>query len=270
MIRRLSNRLTTWLLSRGTPPEWRESIAGDFTEARGGSIGLLGAVVLVVRLRLASRPHLSRAGGGGRWASLINGVGSDMRSAARRLGAHPGYATAVVATLAIGIGANVSVFSLANQWLLRPVPGVVDEDRLVTVTFGKDDETSTWFSAPAVAALRSAVPSLSRVTAYGETAVHVAAPGRTPERLSAQVVGADFFEVLGATVALGRGFAADEYVNPGAPPAVVISDRLWRDALAASPDVLGRPIVIDGDSWTLVGVATPGFLGASRNAKADL
>ncbi|HUL74786.1 MAG TPA: ADOP family duplicated permease [Vicinamibacterales bacterium] len=270
MIRRVSQRLAAWVLRLGVPAAWRDSIAGDVAEDGPDALGVFGAIALVSRLRLASRPQPSPEREGARWASFASGVSSDVRSALRGLVKQPGQTAAVVATLAIGIGANVSVFSLANQWLLRPIPGVVDERRLVTVTFGKDDGTSTRFSGPAVAALRAGVSAFSRLTAYGETAVHVAIAGRVPERLTAQVVSADFFETLGEPVGIGRGFAADEYVDPGAPPAVVVSDRIWREQLGASLDAIGRHVVIDGEAWTVVGVTTPGFRGASRNSAADL
>lgn len=269
MTRRLQ-RLVLWLVRTAVPAAWRDSIAGDFEETawRDRPVRTCAAAMLVViRLRLQGTRH--NATRSSRRTAALAGLGFDLRQAGRGLRAHPGYTAAAVATLALGIGANLSVFSLANDLLLGPLPGVRDESRLATVTFDSLDGAMTWFSVPAADALIR-LPAFSGAAACGESAAHVAVPGGTPVRRRVQVVTAGFFDVLGGALARGRGFSIREGRDPAAPPVVVVSDRFWRTELAGADDVLGRQILIDGELWTIVGVTVPGFRGPSRDADFDL
>ncbi len=196
---------------------------------------------------------------------------ADVRVAARGLRRHPGYALAAVLTLVIGIGANTAVFTLGHWLLLRPVPGVHEPDRLVALSLmAPGGGGAGLISHPELAHLRASVTGLAGLAGYMETPLNVAVDGATPRRLEAAVVSDDYFDVLGAPVAIGRPFTRDEGAQPGAPPAAVVSDGFWRSSLGGVPEAIGRPVVVNGVSFTVVGVTRPGFGGTSRAGRTDI
>lgn len=195
----------------------------------------------------------------------------DFRLALRTLRMNPGYAAAAILTLAIGIGANAAVFNLGYSLLAKPIPGVHEPDRLVSLTFMSADRTGAGLiSHPELAQLQEAVPGLSGVAGYRDTQLHVAIDGVAARRVEADVVSAGYFDVLGAPVAVGRPFTADEVNNPSAPPAVIISHGFWQSALGATADVLDRSVTINGERFAIVGVTRPGFSGTSRAGRAEM
>src|SRR5262245_41615454 len=138
----LARLLITWLI----PARWRDSVEGDLREersrraARGqrGTFWMLPVIVVTgVRLSVEQRAERRAAHQtAARRFSASDGLASDVRYALRSLRANPAFATTAIVVLAIGIGANDAIFNLANWVLFRPVPGVRDADRLVTVTQG--------------------------------------------------------------------------------------------------------------------------------------
>jgi predicted permease len=175
----------------------------------------------------------------------------------------------MVLTLALGIGANTAVFNLANWLLLRPVPGVGAPEELVTVGFGSDGARGP-VAFLDVQALRAGVPALSSLAGYQAFELHVAATGGVPRRTNAEVVTGNYFDVLAGPVALGRGFTADEGVDPGLDAVAVVSHRLWQSAFGGTPEILGRTLTVNSEPFTVVGVAARGFHGASRSGDVDL
>ena len=214
--------------------------------------------------RLAN-PSLTRS-------AFMSGIRSDVAHAVRGLRAHPGYAVAAVVTLALGISANAAVFSLTNWLLLRPIPGVQDPGALVTLTYAVGDSGGTFgVSVPLLRSLESGASALSGLTGYQQQPMNVTPVGDgSPRRLAADVVWGNYFSVLMEGIVRGRPFTAAESRDPGADPAVVISDRFWRDDLGGDPGVVGRPLLVNGERFTIVGVATHGFHGASRTSATDL
>lgn len=195
----------------------------------------------------------------------------DLRLALRTLRMNPGYAAAAILTLAIGIGANAAVFNLGYSLLARPIPGVTAPERLVSLTFMSPERTGAGLiSHPELAQLQEAVPGLSGVAGYRDTQLHVAIDGVAARRVEADVVSAGYFDVLGAPVAVGRPFTADEVNNPSAPPAVIVSHGFWQGALGATADVLDRSVTINGERFAIVGVTRPGFSGTSRAGRAEV
>jgi putative ABC transport system permease protein len=280
-------RLVVWLLTRAVPDEWRDSIAGDLEEERrrrlasgryAGTAWIVGTTIrLVTRLRMERRTSVAptQAGreghttGNGRTFDL-DGVWADGRYAVRGLVASPGYTAMAILALALGIGANGAVFNLTNWLLLRSVPGLQHQERLVTVNFGEAGATGP-VSVPAVNRLATGIPALAAVAGYQSVPLHVApSVGGPPRRIDAEIVSGNYFDVLGGPLARGRGFSPDEGRLASLPPVVVVSDRFWRDDLGRSADVIGRAVVINGEPWTIVGVATRGFHGPSRSGSADL
>ena len=174
----------------------------------------------------------------------------DLRYGFRRLLARPILAVVAVAVLAVGIGANVAILSLVDALLLRPVPGA-EPDRLVAM-FTSDFSSGRpgANSYPDFLDIRDATRDVfESVTATSRTSVGVRIGGET-RVMSAQLVEPNYFDTIGLRPAHGRGFEA---VETGA--VAVISNAIWLSEFGGDPSVLGRAIVINGSSFTVVGVA---------------
>jgi putative ABC transport system permease protein len=267
--------LARWIIAHLAPAEWRESIIGDLQEEarrRGGAHGdawwsVRAAMWMSLRLSVDRRRRLQPAPRPGRSAAG-SGLRLDLRQAIRGLAAHRGYALTTVLTLAIGLGATTSLFSLSNALLLRPIAGVEDEARVATIHFGSGG-ASGYMSARAVDEIASAAPALARLAGTGRIAANVEVSG-VARRVDAEVVTGNYFDVLGRPViSAGRGFTPDEGANPGAPPVAVISEGFKRDAFGTAA-VVGTPIVVNGERWTIIGVATRDFSGPSRTTRTEV
>lgn len=196
--------------------------------------------------------------------------GRDIRLAVRTAIRRPGYALAVITTLAIGIGANTAIFSLFNWILLRPLPGVSNPGQLVTIKYQTAKRDSGYFvSYRDYADVRDNVTrSLVGVAAAGPRKMEFSADSSN-EQIDTEVVTANYFSILGAQPTLGRDFLPGED-QPGTGAPVIISRRLWRARFDSDPAVLGRTIRLNGRPFTVVGVAPPGFQGRSTVTAADV
>jgi predicted permease len=185
-------------------------------------------------------------------------VRQDLRYALRALRRAPGFTAVAALTLALGIGATTSIFSVVSGVLLRPLP-FPSADELVQIhtRIQGEAESRRSLSPPNFASLRDASGTFSALSAVlgSDHAVTGVGPARTVE--SAQV-SASFHGVLGTPPALGRGFLPDENEPSGAAVAI-ISDGLWRELFERAADVLGRRIMLDGVAHTIVGVMPAGF-----------
>jgi putative ABC transport system permease protein len=183
----------------------------------------------------------------------------DLRLALRRLRRSPTFTVVAVATLALGIGANVAIFSVVHAVLLRPLP-MRDDARLVRLyTVGKQGPGPT--SPLDLRDVREQARAFEGVVGVASAAVTLGADGpeSSPEKIQTGLVSAEFFQVLGAGVQLGRGLQAGDDA-PGAPQVAVLSHGLWQRRFGGSPSVLGRSLDLGGPQpWTVVGVAAPGF-----------
>ena len=188
----------------------------------------------------------------------------DLRFAIRGALRHPGYALAVIATLAIGIGATTAIFSVFNWIHFRPLPGVYRPGELVTLQYQTAKRDGNYFVAYRdYAELRDALTSsVTGLAAAAPRVVDLSTGGDT-RRVDAEIVTHNYFSLLGARFALGRGFAAVEE-HPGGPASVVISERLWRDDYGSEPAVVGRSVTLNGRRFTIVGVTAAAFQGRSR------
>ncbi len=184
----------------------------------------------------------------------------DLRLAVRSLTRRPLFAAVVIATLALGIGATTTLFTIVNAVLLRPLP-YPDAGRIVTISEQQDGRDQQVARVRDYYAWRHA-PAFSALAMYGGTS-RVARLGGSPVRVGGQSVSASFFAVFGARPAQGRAFRPDEDVD-GGPDVVVLSDTLWR-RLGADPAIVGRTITLDDRPVTVVGVMGPGF-AAPRTA----
>ena len=186
----------------------------------------------------------------------------DLRFALRGFARRPGFAAVVVATLALGIGASVAIFSVADAVLFRPLP-YRDPARLVRIGHARPGSAAPrgTFSPQDVEDLSAARPGLASVASWEYfpdlSGVTLTGAGE-PERLTASGVSGTFFETLGVPAAAGRAFGPDDD-RPGKNGVVVLSWALWQKRFGGDPSVVGRPLVLDGQPYRVVGVMPRGF-----------
>ncbi len=195
-------------------------------------------------------------------------MSNDLRSAARALRANPGLSLAVIATLALGIGAVTALFSVVDGVLLQQPP--FEEPGRLVMVYQHDRISGTTHepaSVPDFYDLHARARSFSSVAAYASTSVSLAGAGGEPARLTATGVSHSMFPTLGLAPLLGRGILREED-RPGGARTAVIGERLWRTRFASDPRVLGRPIRLDDEAYTVVGVVADG--AELPGAKADL
>ena len=178
-------------------------------------------------------------------------LAQDVRFAARSLSRRPAFIVVTVLTLALGIGANAAIFSVVDAVLLKPLP--YREPRTLVSIWPEGAMMPGVF-----AEVRRGVTTMQPIAGYSAgTAVSVTGAA-DPARLVRSEVTAEFFEVLGVRAALGRTFVQGEDV-PGRDRIAVLSHALWTQHFGSDPNVIGRPIVVDGISRVVVGVMPPGF-----------
>jgi len=199
----------------------------------------------------------------------MNKLLQDIRYALRQLRKSPAFTITVVVTLALGIGANAAVFTLFDQALLRMLP-VEKPKQLVRFewngafsgyfsSFGGDTPTShSYFSYPMYKDLRDQNQVFSAVAAADRTGVGVSWHNQA-ETQDAEVVTGNYFQLLGLRPAVGRLFTAQDETAKNANAVVVLSYNFWRTRFAASPDVIGQTMLINGHSFSIVGVAPENF-----------
>src|SRR5262245_17146298 len=195
----------------------------------------------------------------------------DLRYGLRMLAKKPGFTLTVALTLALGIGANTSVFSLIDAFLLTLLP-VREPQQLVFVraTNPKGGITGG-FPYPIFEQIRDQSRSFSGVFAVDSTRISVTVEGQ-PEMVWGDFVSGSYFDVLGVSAILGRTFTADDD-QAGKQPAAVISSGYWGRRFGRDPTVIGKTIYLAKIPFTVIGVTSPGFYGlsvAGRSAEVVL
>src|SRR5262245_20172025 len=218
------------------PPDWREDM-----DLIGRTLGALPDAAWIRRQFTAD-------------AEMVH----DLRHGVRMLGRSPGFAAASILILAIGLGGAVSIATLLDTLFFRPLP-YADVERVMTIWQTRDAapgeredvapanfldwrERATSFSA-----IAAVVPYSHDYTAGGE-----------PELFFGAQVTEGFFDAIGMRPALGRAFLPEEHVR-GARPVVILSDGVWRRRFGADPSIVNRPISLDGEPYTVVGVLSRAF-----------
>src|SRR5580698_5403017 len=192
----------------------------------------------------------------------------DIRYGLRMIAKAPGYAAIVILTLALGIGANSTIFSWINSALLNPVPGLARPSEVVSLTQGKPEDY-LGFSYPDIQALRDGQQSFTGITACIFTPMSLTGKGK-PERVWGMVATANYFDVLGVRPILGRGFLPAEDKTPDGAPVAVISYRFWQTHFHGSDTILGQTISLNRHVFTIVGVAPPNFQGSQTGLRSDV
>jgi len=191
----------------------------------------------------------------------------DFLYALRGFRKNPGFTAIAVLSLALGIGANTAIFSLTDRVLLRVLP-VRKPASLVLLTANGPrrgnvdtsyDDTYT-FSYPMYRDFRDRAPALDGVVAWFPLDAAFAVRGQT-ERVQANLVSGNYFEMLGVKTAIGRPITPDDDRVPGASRVVVLSHGFWVQRFGADPGVLNQTVSIDGHPMTVIGVTQRGFQG---------
>jgi len=193
----------------------------------------------------------------------------EIRYSLRVIAKSPGFAAIAILTLALGIGANTTIFSWINSALLNPVPGISNPDEVVSLTLNKPGEKPFPFTYPDIEALRKGQQSLAGITACGFAQTSLAGKGK-PERVWGMVASANYFDVLGVRPILGRGFLPEEDEKPGGAPVAVISYRLWQARFGSNPEIVGQTIGINQHPYTIVGVTPAVFQGSQTGVRTDI
>ncbi len=210
-----------------------------------------GAGIRLRPARPSSRPPRSGA-------SLMDRLRPDLRFAVRSLLRRPGFTGVVVLTLGLGVGANTAIFSVVNGVLLEPLP-YPDAHELVTVGVAPDgpDDEPGHMSYPDLADLEAENPALDVLVGYSTSSLTLTGLGE-PRIVETARVSGGLLGLFRLAPVVGRDVRRDEF-GADAARVVVLGHGFWERNFAASPDVLGRPVELNGVAYEVVGVAPEGF-----------
>ncbi|MGQ0648583.1 MAG: ABC transporter permease [Gemmatimonadaceae bacterium] len=209
----------------------------------------------------------ARAGG---WEYFVDTFLRDIQYGFRSLRRSPGFTLAAVLTLAVGIGGNTTIFSLVNAILLRPPAHVRAPEQLVALFTsdysGPPHGTSSY---PDFEEFRKHTRVFAGVTAFSPRPIAVG-EGEDLQRTGMELVSAEYFQVLGVEPAHGRFFLPEEG-RSGVPVGVaVIGHDLWQERYGGSPSVVGQTVRLNGRTFTVIGVAPPGYSGSIRGLVVEV
>jgi putative ABC transport system permease protein len=182
------------------------------------------------------------------------------------LGKSPAFAAVAILTLALGIGANTAIFTVANTLLLRPLP-YADPGRLVLLFADRRGQLQG-FSYLRYTLLREQSHSFAGLAAYASDSFNLTGRG-DPEQLSSARISANFFDVLGVRPEIGRVFAASGD-QPESKPEVIISHSLWSRHFGAAKDIVGESITLDSRDYTVIGVLPSNFTFSELGPNVDI
>ena len=191
---------------------------------------------------------------------------NEIRQAIRAFLKRPAFTAIVVLTLALGIGANVTIFTLVNAFLLKPLP-YRDSARLMSVSDFQPPDTETPASFPEFDDWRNTNQVFESMTAWFERPMNLTGSGDASQ-IRVMQVARDYFSTLGVQPVAGRVFTRDEHKR-GAAETVLISSALWRDRFGADPDIVGKPLTISGKQYQVIGVLPSDRLRVGTRMGAD-
>lgn len=189
-------------------------------------------------------------------------LAQDVRHAVRQIQRSPTFAAVAILTLALGIGANVAIFSMVDWLLIRPLP-VKDPGRLIVLRMQQNlDILLATFSIPDYRDIRSQTTQVfDGLAGYELSLDGLSVDGGKPDRIVTNYVTGNFFSVLGIKPALGRLILTSEGESPGADPVIVLSYAYWKQHLGGDPGIIGKKVSFNGHPVTVVGVAPEDFRG---------
>ncbi len=191
----------------------------------------------------------------------------DLKFGARLLAKTPGFTVIAALSLALGIGANTTIFTLVNAVLLNPLP-LEDPAQLVSIWTIDERNTGTGFgflqtSPMNFKDLRDKNEVFSGLTGHAGVPLNITGGAGNPDQVFGELVTGNFFSVLGAKPLIGRGFLPDEDKTPGEKLVCVLGHGEWQKRYGGDPSIVGRTISINGASFTVVGVMPKGFKGTN-------
>jgi macrolide transport system ATP-binding/permease protein len=193
----------------------------------------------------------------------------DVRVAVRGLVRSPAFTIASLVTLALGIGASTAIFTVFHRVILAPLPAENPEELVHLVVDRGPDGVASDLSYPVYREYREGLPSMSGLAARSPQSVALTlSPGSPAERISAEMVSGNYFQVMGVPMARGPGFGSD-VDQPSGSGVVVLSHRLWQRLFAGDPGVIGRSVTINGAPVTVVGVTGGGYQGVVKGEAAE-
>ncbi len=198
----------------------------------------------------------------------MNQLWQDLRYGARMLLKQPGFTLIAVLTLSLGIGANTMIFSTLDALLLRPLPGIAGQERIVQIGTTNNGQG---FNSVSYVDYRDYLDQNSTfvgIAAESEQQFHLGLD-KTAERIKGALVTGNYFDVLGVKPAHGRLLQSAETEVEGANPVAVISQRLWRNQFGAEP-VVGKTISLNSHSYTIIGVAAEFNRTSPLDEKTDV
>ena len=201
---------------------------------------------------------------------MLGEMAFDIRYALRALRRSPGFTLAAVLTLALGIGANSTIFSVVSAVLLRPPAQIREPERLVHVF--TSDYSGPRYGASSYADyldFRDGATGVVGLTAFAPSPLNFSTGGAA-SRVWGEEVSGNYFSVLGVAPALGRTFVPDAERTQRAEPVAVLSYALWQRAFGADSGVIGREVRVNGYPFTVIGVAPAHFHGSIRGVQADI
>jgi predicted permease len=201
---------------------------------------------------------------------LLRDVLRDLQFALRQLRNNPGFSLLAVGTLALGIAANITIFSWINSTLLDPIPGVAHTGDMITIMSGERSEHPTPpFSYADYAELRDSSHSFDGLLAYHDDYMSITGSGK-PERIYGALTSSNYFETLGVRPVLGRTLLPTLPNERTGLAEAVLGYDLWQRRYAGNPDIVGKIIQINLHPYTIVGVAPKGFQGCKSGLRAQL
>jgi putative ABC transport system permease protein len=230
----------------------------------GGTLDADGAA----RRRFGHTPSVREARRDATGLALLDRVAQDATYAWRQLWRAPAFTIAVAMTLALGVGANATMFAIVDRIMLRAPEGITDAEQLVQLRHWRQladggIDSSESYSYPSYMELRGLTDVFQSVTAVRGPVDVAVERGPDAVNLRMALVGDAYFETLGGRPALGRFFRPDETREPEGAAVAVISHRLWQTRYGSDPNVLGRTFLAGPTTFMIVGVAPAGFTGYS-------
>jgi macrolide transport system ATP-binding/permease protein len=260
-----------WLAPPSRRKEWRRQWRADvahewrWIERRDSGIaaraGLVTRVAGAFRHAFWLRMHVRR----------IEMITQDIRYGWRLMVRKPAFAFVAVLTLGLGIGANVTMFSWTRIMLQRQILGVRGGGQLVALNGTTRSRIDLSVSYPYFLDLRERRPdSVEDLIAFTLAPMSLRTNGGDPQRTFGQLVSGNFFTALGVQPALGRAFLPEEDTTPNGHPVVVISDSFWQRRFGGNPSIVGGTVMLNGITYTVIGIAPPGFRGTEPYLNLDL
>jgi len=191
--------------------------------------------------------------GGGVFETVMQ----DVRYGSRMLAKHKAFTAIAVVTLALGIGANTAIFSVVNQLLLRPLPYRNADQIVMLWEVSPEGRHQNTTSRANYRAWKAQSSSFEQIAAFTDQRLNLTGTGE-PEELSVQFATPDFFKVLGVDPILGRTFLPEDD-GPGKEPVAVLSYSLWQRRFGGQTNIIGQPVTLNAEKFTIIGVMPPDF-----------